>query len=349
MAARALQRPKANLDERTVQFATVDTLSTSISTGVRVTGKPREKASERWSKAPSGPGRPPVVTDCETPVWPFSLTNTQETNLSILEVHNPLYLSLQPSNKHLAEGLVSLLTVNFWFRLTMITQEELRHDGFHRTFRELTEDGKWTIEDEVFVSKGASQATLNATMAMISGNTSKIFVLHATTSLTRNIFLTARNILPRENRFAWIITENAYTRNEELLQDFPLGTKAFLVNHDVRSEELFRDTLDLIAEAITAIGDHEEENVKGAAITDAPAQHSLIHSRSYVSPSYTFPSSSSTPYKTSIFRETSSSISPSSLSHSLTPRPRRRREKPEVRDCWSNRADVQPPHHNTVY
>ncbi|RUS80206.1 hypothetical protein EGW08_012031 [Elysia chlorotica] len=285
--------------------------------------------------------------------------------LNPVEVHNPLYLSLQPSNKHLAQGLVSLLTVNFWFRLTMITQEELRHDGFHRTFRELTEDGKWTIEDEVFISKGASQTILNSTMAMLSGNTSKIFVLHATTSLTRNLFLTARNILPKENRFAWIITENAYTRNEDLLHDFPLGTKAFLVNHDVRSEELLRDTMDLIGEAMPMVEGEEDGYLKDGPGVDSLSHH---HHRRRVAEfhgaaPYTFPSSTSSSlsmlspsssYKMktsfSLMHETSASPSrPSSLRHPTTPPPRLKREKPKVRDCWTDRAQALPPHQNIVY
>ena len=243
--------------------------------------------------------------------------------------------------------------------------------------RELTEDGKWTIEDEVFISKGASPALLNATMAMLSGNTSKIFVLHATTSLTRSIFLAARKILPRENRFAWIITENAYTRNEDLLYDFPLGTKAFLVNHDVRSEELLRDTIDLVGEAIEG----DQGNAKDAQVVDAITRYRRSAPEFHNSATYTFPSSTSSsslsspsspstlktsfsslhkptsspsrhfPSPLSLKSPSSSSVSSTSSAHSalrsslltLT------QTKPKARDCWTDRAEAGPPHQDLVY
>ncbi|GFO39929.1 hypothetical protein PoB_006643400 [Plakobranchus ocellatus] len=305
-----------------------------------------------------------------------------------MEVHNPLYLSLQPSNKHLAQGLVSLLAVNFWFRLTMITQEELRHDGFHRTFRELTEDDKWTIEDEVFISKGASPAVLNASIATLSGNTSKIFVLHATASLTRRIFITARRTLPKENRFAWIITENAYTRREDLLRDFPLGTKAFLVNHDVRPEELLKDTFDLIGRAFQ---EHTHED-SAASTLDAMERYRRNAADFHGLAAYSFPSSTSSSLSDSSFSPSLSStlipslsihkptarplslsssfsslpssslLSPPSSSSSLSSSPAQptscsplpvsllsSRGRPKVRDCWTERAEPVPAHQDPTY
>lgn len=97
-------------------------------------------------------------------------------------------------------------------------------------------------------------AVLNASLESISRNSSRIFILHATATFTRRIFLAAKRVLPKENRFAWIITENAYTRSEDMLKDFPLGTKAFLVNHDVVPEELLRDILDFTSEAFQGDG-----------------------------------------------------------------------------------------------
>ncbi|CAG5122087.1 unnamed protein product, partial [Candidula unifasciata] len=119
---------------------------------------------------------------------------------------------------------------------------------------ELTSDSKWTIEDEVFISKRASPAVVQSSLEALNLTSSRIFILHATATFTRHIFQAANKVFPKGNRFAWIITENAYTRNEHLLRDFPLGTKAFLVNHDVVPEELLRDVLDFTSEAFQGGG-----------------------------------------------------------------------------------------------
>ncbi|XP_059175762.1 glutamate receptor ionotropic, NMDA 3A-like [Physella acuta] len=230
-------------------------------------------------------------------------------------IHNPLFLSLQPSNKHLARGLVNLLAVNFWYRLTMVTQEELRYDGFYRTFRDLTIDGKWTVEDEIFISNTISEEALNNSLESLCRNSSRIFVLHATAALARRIFISAKHVFSHLNLLAWIITENAYTRNEDLLRDFPLGTKAFLVNTDVRADELLRDVLEFTAQAF-------QGNDRG----DSPLISRMLSSSSSSSSSY----------------RQSPTLSP----FSTTP-PSAGKER--AMGCWSAKPGPVYPSQNDVY
>ncbi|KAK7482257.1 hypothetical protein BaRGS_00026500 [Batillaria attramentaria] len=165
------------------------------------------------------------------------------------QVHNPFYLSLQPANTHLARGLVSLLAVNYWYRVTMLVEEELRYDGFRNTFLDHTQDEKWTVEDELILSRGLSDVEIQEALAALSPNVSRIFILHSSTSFAHRVLSVAPKVLNVDKQFAWIVTGNAYTRNERILRDFPLGTKAFLMNQDLHVEELLRDTLDFILAA----------------------------------------------------------------------------------------------------
>ena len=164
-------------------------------------------------------------------------------------MHNPFYLSLQPANTHLARGLVSLLAVNYWYHVTMLVENELRYDGFRNTFRKLTNDEKWIVEDELFLSRGLSDQQIGEALASLSPNVSRIFVLHSSTSFAQRVLSLAPRVLNKERQFAWIVTGNAYTRNERILRAFPLGTKAFLMNQDLHMDELLRDTLDFILAA----------------------------------------------------------------------------------------------------
>ncbi|CAG5130981.1 unnamed protein product, partial [Candidula unifasciata] len=181
---------------------------------------------------------------------------------------------------------------------------------------DLTKNGKWKIEDEIFISKGASNVALNASFESVIFNTSRIFVLHATASLARRIFVTAKHVLPKQIRFAWIITENAYTRSENILRDFPLGTKAFLVNHDVLAKELLRDVLDFTMEAFQG---------------DGHGRSALI-SRLITSPSL------SPSFSLSTLSSSLSSLHISSYSG-----------KNKANGCWSARSEVVQPHQDPVY
>lgn len=166
-----------------------------------------------------------------------------------MQVHNPFYLSLQPANTHLAHGLVSLLSANYWYRVTLMVEKELRYDGFRNTFQYLTKGDKWTVEDEVFLSRGFSDSEIKKSMASLDPNVSRIFILHSSTSLAHRVMSLAPTVLSDDKQFAWIVTGNAYTRNEQILRSFPLGTKAFLMNQDLHADELLKDTLDFILAA----------------------------------------------------------------------------------------------------
>ncbi|XP_035826843.1 glutamate receptor ionotropic, NMDA 3A-like [Aplysia californica] len=203
--------------------------------------------------------------------------------------------------------------------------------------RELTQDGKWTVEEEVFISKGASDAALNDSLATLVGNSSRIFVLHATASLTRRIFRAANLVLSRHrSRFAWIITENAYTRKEVMLRDFPLGTKAFLVNHDVRSEELLQDVLTFIVEAFRG-----ETHSRSALMDQYTPSGASISSLSSIASSLSFPSHASSSEPSSLLSSLLLSMSAYSPSSSMG--------RNKARGCWSVRSTTVHPHHDPVY
>ncbi|XP_076440488.1 glutamate receptor ionotropic, NMDA 3A-like isoform X2 [Babylonia areolata] len=164
-----------------------------------------------------------------------------------IQVHNPFYLSLQPANTHMARGLVSLLAVNYWYRVTILVESELRNDGFRNAFHKMThEDSKWDIQNELFLSRALTDRQIEAQLSTLGPNVSRIFILHSSTSFAQRVFLLAPRVLNNERQYAWIVTGNAYTRDDKILKDFPLGTKAFLMNHDLHVNELFRDTLDFI-------------------------------------------------------------------------------------------------------
>ena len=167
----------------------------------------------------------------------------------ILQVHNPLYLSLQPANTQMARGLVSLLAVNYWYRVTMLVEEQLRHDGFRDTFHHLTVESKWIVEDELFFSQDMTHQTVRSVLSGLNPNVSRIFVMHTSVALARRIIAMASTVLATDRQFAWIITGNAYTQDESILKSFSLGTKAFLTSQEIRPDDMLKDSLDLLLTA----------------------------------------------------------------------------------------------------
>ncbi|KAL8586115.1 hypothetical protein ACOMHN_065078 [Nucella lapillus] len=165
------------------------------------------------------------------------------------KVHNPFYLSLQPANTHIARGLVSLLAVNYWYRVTLLVEDQLRYDGFRNTFRQLTTDTIWDVEEELFLPGDLTDRQIEEELSQLSPNVSRIFILHSSSSFAQRVLSSAPRVLNPERQYAWIITGNAYTRNERILRDFPLGTKAFLLNQDLHMDDMLRDTMEFIQEA----------------------------------------------------------------------------------------------------
>ena len=132
----------------------------------------------------------------------------------------------------------------------MIVEDELRYDGFRNTFKTLTADDKWLVEDELFLSQDLTDSQIEAEFEVLSPNVSRIFILHSSTSFAKRVLSVTPGTQGDDRQYAWIVTGNAYTRDERILASFPLGTKAFLMNQDLHIEELLRDALDFILAAL---------------------------------------------------------------------------------------------------
>ncbi|XP_055956273.1 glutamate receptor ionotropic, NMDA 3A-like [Patella vulgata] len=175
---------------------------------------------------------------------------SRQADDEFFQLHHPLYLSLMPSKAHLAEGLARLMSVNYWYRYTMVIQEEIKDDGFHVELKSLTQTQNWDIEEELIISNTATDNEIANQLVPIGNNNSRIFVLHTSAHLAMRILDQANRLHFTGQEFAWIVTENAYTRNTKDLQHFPPGTLAFMLNLALNEDELLKDTMTLITTAI---------------------------------------------------------------------------------------------------
>lgn len=167
----------------------------------------------------------------------------------MLQIHSSLYLNLLPSKTHLASGLVKMMQVNYWYRFTFLLESDLADDGFYTVLREKTQEKKWHVEVYRMSPARNTSKQIENFLSSLRGNTSRIFVLHTGIVLAGRIFRAARRLSLGEQEFAWIITENAYTLDDDILRGYPPGALAFLMNNEFCMSELLQDSISFIGTA----------------------------------------------------------------------------------------------------
>ncbi|XP_071117888.1 glutamate receptor ionotropic, NMDA 3A-like isoform X1 [Haliotis cracherodii] len=166
-----------------------------------------------------------------------------------VKIHSSLYLNLLPSKTHLASGLVKMMQVNYWYRFTFLLESDLADDGFYTVLREKTQEKKWHVEVYRMSPARNTSKQIENFLSSLRGNTSRIFVLHTGIVLAGRIFRAARKLSLGEQEFAWIITENAYTLDDDIIRGYPPGALAFLMNNEFCMSELLQDSISFIGTA----------------------------------------------------------------------------------------------------
>ena len=165
------------------------------------------------------------------------------------QIHHNLYMQLKPSTSHLARGLARMMLVNFWYNFTLIIEDTLLLDGFYAVLQTETQDQKWDINVIRFSLFRNSSKYIENVLAAQRTNSSRIFVLHASVALVTRIFKQARKLGLGEHEFAWIITENAYSMESDVIQCYVPGTLVFLMNRALCLDDLVKDSVLLIGTA----------------------------------------------------------------------------------------------------
>ncbi len=92
-------------------------------------------------------------------------------------------------------------------------------------------------------------------------NQLKIVVLHANPHLAKRIFQCSNFI---NSNISWCLTDKVFTRNKSLLKYFPDGALAFTITEQTYLQDILRDSITVILEAIMDI----ETNVRNFAFAD---------------------------------------------------------------------------------
>ena len=166
-----------------------------------------------------------------------------------LQTERPLYLQLDPSKSLMARALVRSLQTHQWYYASLIVDTAYANDGFLHTFRALTADSQWRIEDTILLSRHSGTREIDHKLYNLLENKSRVIILHASVPLARRVFRVASANGFTQAGYAWFLTEDAVTRADAALHDYPVGLVAFKLDPTPALEHLVWDSVELVARA----------------------------------------------------------------------------------------------------
>ena len=139
--------------------------------------------------------------------------------------------------------------MNNWFYASLIVDEDYANDGFLQTFKRLTADDPWRIEDTINLSVRSRKKTIDYKLYSLLEKKSRVIILHSSVALARRVLQVAtQNGLTKEG-YAWFLTENAITKDEQTLTDYPVGLVALSLDDHTELHDIVTDAVGLIAKA----------------------------------------------------------------------------------------------------
>lgn len=181
-------------------------------------------------------------------------------------MHDPLYLQLEPSNAHLAKGILMLLKSNYWHKFTLIVERELLEDGFynevHREVEKITNEPiKWEIEKEIILGRKYSSDIYPFKLLSMKDSKSRVVVIHCSELVTKKIFQTVKGSVLHDFEFAWVLTEKAASKKSKVLHDYPAGSLALIMYDVIKMEDIMRDALGILDKAMEGAKLHNSNSV----------------------------------------------------------------------------------------
>lgn len=163
-----------------------------------------------------------------------------------LQMERPMYLQMDPSRSLIARALVRSLETNNWFYASLIVDEDYATDGFIQTFKSMTNDVRWRIEDTIILSAKSRKQTIDFKLYNLLENKSRVIILHASVTLARKVLSVASENGFTSKGYAWFLTEYAVTKDEEALQDYPVGLVAFFLDYQTDLRDVIYDSVQVI-------------------------------------------------------------------------------------------------------
>ena len=160
-----------------------------------------------------------------------------------------MYLQFDPSKALIARALVRMMETNYWHDASLIVEDDYASDGFLETFKRLTTDEEWHIEDKVVVSRKMTKSAIDYKLHVLLENQSRVMILHASVEMAQLIFEVAKNNGFTDKGYAWFVTEDVVTRRDSDLKAYPVGLVAFTIDYSVEVYALLRDATTLVSKA----------------------------------------------------------------------------------------------------
>lgn len=156
---------------------------------------------------------------------------------------------MEPIVSQIVKGVYTFFSANFWFEFLILVEQESISDGFYSELKILLSDKKWNIA-VYFISSKFSRTYICSFIAKILKNERKIVMLHSTPHLAKVIFKCTQYV---PSSISWFLTDKVFTRNRSLLKYYPVGALAVAVTEQTYLEEMLKDSMSVVVEAIAAI------------------------------------------------------------------------------------------------
>ena len=170
----------------------------------------------------------------------------------VLQGERPGLLQLDPSKSLIAKAIVRVLERSNWFYASLITEESYATDGFIETFKSLTSDVRWRVEDHIRLSLRFSREKIDYKLLNLLENQSRVIILHCSIRLARRVFHVAQQEGFTNQGYAWFVTEDVVTRNAEILADYPVGLLAVTLDYASEHKRYLPRVVELISKATDA-------------------------------------------------------------------------------------------------
>lgn len=185
---------------------------------------------------------------------------------------------LKPSRTDQANAFLKFFQANFWFNVILFVQDVLVADGFYESIKKKSSDPKWDVQGKI-ISESLSNSELSALATSMLGTGPKIVIIHADLKLTKRIFRAINEANLTVINHAWFATETSFTRDHDLLDDFPSGTLSIIPSYVVNIEDVILDGTNFMIKSV--IHNSDTKTVLRSCWNDSNKLYKSVGSKMY--------------------------------------------------------------------
>ncbi|XP_046372599.2 glutamate receptor ionotropic, NMDA 2B-like [Haliotis rufescens] len=187
-------------------------------------------------------------------------------------------LQLAPTLYHQASAMLDMLRRYNWSDFTVVTTQTFGHYDFLSSLRALTRESqeqtkytstgtktfKFTILSEVLISDGSNNTEVLARLNTVVNTHTRVFLLHASSSESKNILDVAAKIGLTTKDYVWIITSTALSLgyNNRVVRSYPYGLFAISFESGLSAmKDAITSALTMWFETINKVGNDRTINL----------------------------------------------------------------------------------------